>query len=125
MIGRGTDAGPIYGAISDLIFKDGPVSVFRIARNASAFISMTAKVAGRDPSGFTGCRGWLEEFEIFDEKASLEDIVATVMMHGLEHHFVLVPGDISEPLTEFAAWTGMELLDRRPMRNHLNAYDFT
>ncbi len=125
MIGRGTEAGPVFGAISDLVFRDGPVSVFRAARNASAFISMTAKVSGRDPSGFTGCRGWLEDFEIFNESASLEDVVSTVMAHGLEHHFVLVPGDISAPLTEFAAWTGMELLERRPMRNHLDARDFT
>ncbi len=125
MIGRGTEAGPVFGAISDLVFKDGPVSVFRVARDASAFISMTATVAGRDPAGFTGCRGWLEDFEIFDEKASLEDVVATVMAHGLEHHFVLVPGNISSRLSEFAAWTGMSLLDRRPMRNHLDTRDFT
>lgn len=125
MIGRGTDQGPIYGAISDLVFQAGPVSVFRVARNASAFISMTATVASRDPSGFTGCRGWLEAFKIFDQQATLEDVVSTVMAHGLEHHFVLVPGDVSAPLAEFAAWTGMDLLDRRPMRNHLNTQDYT
>ncbi len=125
MIGRGTDAGPIYGAISDLVFQAGPVSVFRVARNASAFISMTAEVVSRDPSGFSGCRGWLEGFEIFGAQATLEDVVATVMAHGLEHHFVLVPGNISAPLTEFASWTGMDLLDRRPMRNHLDRRDFT
>ncbi|MEM9778668.1 MAG: hypothetical protein AAF813_02040 [Pseudomonadota bacterium] len=125
MIGRGTDAGPIYGAISDLVFQDGPVSVFRVARDAGALFQMRATVAGREPSGFTGCRGWLEGFEIDGTPASLEDTVATVMAHGLEHHFVLVPGDISAPLAEFGAWTGMETLGLRPMRGHLDARDFT
>ena len=125
MIGRSTDTGPIYGAISDLVFKDGPVSVFRIARNAGAYFGMTANIAGRDPSGFAGCRGWLDTFEIDGEAASLEDVVATVMAHGLEHHFILVPGDVSGVLCEFASWLGMDILGRIPMRGHLDRRDFT
>lgn len=125
MIGRGTEAGPIYGAISDLVFRDGPVSLFRIARNAGALFTMKATVAGRNPSGFTGCRGWLEGFEIDGEDASLEDVVATVMAHGLEHHFVLIPDDHVGALIEFGAWTGMDILSRRPMRGYLDARDFT
>ncbi|WP_299503499.1 hypothetical protein [uncultured Roseobacter sp.] len=125
MIGRGTEAGPIYGAISDLVFRDGPVTVFRVARNAGAFFGMTARVSGRDPSGFTGCRGWLENFEIDGQRADLEDVVASVMAHGLEHHFVLVPGDIAGVLTEFASWTAMDILGRVPMRGHLDRRDFT
>ncbi|WP_299737701.1 hypothetical protein [uncultured Roseobacter sp.] len=125
MIGRGTEAGPIYGAISDLVFRDGPVTVFRVARNAGAFFGMTAWVAGRDPSGFTGCRGWLEDFEIDGQRADLEDVVASVMAHGLEHHFVLVPGDIAGVLTEFASWTAMDVLGWVPMRGHLDRRDFT
>lgn len=125
MIGRGTEAGPIYGAISDLVFRDGPVSLFRIARNAGAMFAMTAVVSGRDPNGFTGCRGWLEQFEIDGETASLEDVVATVMAHGLEHHFVLIPDDHVGALVEFGAWTGMDILGKRPMRGHLDARDFT
>ncbi|MEP5731069.1 MAG: hypothetical protein ABJL67_17065 [Sulfitobacter sp.] len=125
MIGRGTEAGPIFGAISDLVFADGETTVFRIARNASAFFGMTANVSGRDPSGFTGCRGWLQDFRIDAENASLEDVVATVMAHGLEHHFILVPGDHAATLTEFASWTGMDILGKVPMRGHLDSRDFT
>lgn len=125
MIGRGTETGPVFGAIADLVFCDGPVSVFRIARNAGALFTMTATVAGRDPSGFAGCRGWLEDFAIDGAAANLGDTVASVMAHGLEHHFVLVPGDHAGALAEFAAWTGMDILGRRPMRGHLDARDFS
>ncbi|WP_195819486.1 L-fucose/L-arabinose isomerase family protein [Roseobacter sp. MH60115] len=125
MIGRGTEAGPVYGAISDLVFRDGPVTVFRVARHASAFFGMTAQVSGQDPSGFTGCRGWLNSFEIDGQQAGLEDVVASVMAHGLEHHFVLVPGNVVGILTEFASWTGMDILGQVPMRGHLDRRDFT
>lgn len=125
MIGRGTEEGPVYGAISDLVFQDGPVTLFRIARNASTYFGMTGVIAGRDPSGFTGCRGWLEGFAIDDKAASLEDVVGTVMAHGLEHHFVLVPGDIAGVLIEFASWSGMDILGRVPMSTHLDRRNFT
>ena len=125
MIGRGTEQGPNYGAIADLVFRDGPVTVFRVARDATALFEMTAESRRRDPSGFTGCRGWLDTFRVAGEAASLEEVVATVMAHGLEHHFVLVPGDEAAALTEFASWTGMERLGPRPMRTHLAVADFS
>jgi len=79
----------------------------------------------RDPSGFAGCRSWLQDFRIADGPASPGDVVATVMAHGIEHHFVLIPGIHAAALAEFGAWTGLTPLRRRPMRDHLDATDFT
>ena len=110
MIGRGTPEGPRFGAIADLVFRDGPATAFRVSREGSAVFAMDAEVAGREPSGFDGCRGWLRDFAVAGVPASLDDVVATVMGHGLEHHFVLVPGHISEVLGEFARWTEQSIL---------------
>lgn len=125
MIGRGTPAGPVHGAIADYVFAPGPVTVFRVARDGCALFQMAANVQPRDPSGFAGCRGWLQDFQIGNDAAGLEDVVATVMAHGLEHHFILIPGSHASVLAEFAAWTGMKPLNRRPMRDHLDATDFS
>ncbi len=125
MIGRGTAQGPVFGTIADLVFADGEVSVFRLARNASALFHMNATIAGRDPSGFAGCRGWIEKFDIAGTRATLEDVVATVMAHGLEHHFVLVPGHMAGVLAEFGSWCNLSPLSYRPMRDHLEASDFS
>jgi len=125
MIGRGTEQGPIYGAIADFVFRDGPVSVFRIARDGSALFQMNSVIAGRDPSGFTGCRGWLEAFSMQGDSLTLEDTVNTVMAHGLEHHFILVPGDVSAVLAEFGAWSAMQTLGPRLAKPYLCAEDFS
>jgi len=124
MIGRGTEQGPIYGAIADLVFADGPVTVFRVARDASALFQMRSTIVGREPNGFTGCRGWFEQFTINDESVSLNDVVNTVMTHGLEHHFIVVPGDVSSVLAEFGSWTGMQSLGCRPMTSYLCTQDY-
>ena len=44
-------------------------------------------------------------------KLTLNDLIETVMEHGIEHHFVLVPGDISNELNELQYWTGMRYLN--------------
>ena len=111
MIGRGTPEGPIFGSISDLVFQSGPVTVFRISDNANKIFHMTAEIREVNPSGFTGCRGWLDSFKMNDTQISLNDLVSTVMEQGIEHHFVLVPGDITSELNELKFWSGMENLD--------------
>lgn len=125
MIGRGTPQGACFGAIADFVFAPGPASVFRIARDGGALFAMTAQIVARTPTGFAGCRGWLEGFRIGADPAGLGDVVATVMAHGIEHHFVLIPGDHAPALAEFGAWTGMTPLGMRPDRGHLDATDFT
>ena len=124
MIGRESPEGPQFGGVADFVFAPGPVTVFRVAREAGAFFQMTAEVVAQEPSGFDGCRGWMENFSILGEAASLGDVVATVMVHGIEHHFVAVPGVHTAVMGEFAAWTGMAPLARRPMRDHLVLADY-
>jgi len=119
MIGRGTEEGPIYGTISDLVFDDGPVTALRICEDAQALFEMQARVAGRTPNGYSGCRGWLRDFSIAGKEASLDDVISTVMGHGIEHHFVLVPGHHHAVLAEFSAWANMASLDRLAASNHL------
>jgi len=122
------DAGQLlvwHGGGGPLVFKDGPVSLFRVARDAGALFQMNCTVSGRDPNGFDGVRGWLEQFSMQGQTLSLEDVVNTVMAHGLEHHFILVPGDISAVLAEFGSWSAMKTLGSRPMTAGLCAEDFS
>ena len=124
MIGRESPEGPSFGAVADYVFAPGSVTVFRVVREAGAFFQMTAEVVAQDPTGFDGCRGWMEKFVILDKAASLGDVVATVMCHGIEHHFVAVPGVHISVLGEFAAWSRMTPLALRPFRDHLVLADY-
>ena len=124
MIGRAPE-GRKVGAIADFVFAPGPATVVRVARHGRALVRMTAEVVPRDPPGFLGSRGWLEGFRIADDPASLGDVVATVMAHGLDHHVVLMPGDHDADWAELGAWAGMAALGRRPWRDHFEAADFT
>ena len=120
MIGRGTQEGPKFGAIADFEFADGPHSVLRVARSGTAAFAVEGEVRAMGESGFTGCRGWVTGFSDRGQACSAEDVVTSVMEHGLEHHFVLVPGSWTDDFLEFAAWCGMELLPVIPAHGGLS-----
>ncbi|MEP4197719.1 MAG: hypothetical protein ABJL99_19010 [Aliishimia sp.] len=110
MIGRGTEAGPIYGAIADYEFADGDVTVLRVSQHGTAQFVVEGQVSPGPAIGFDGCRGWVGAFSSVDGSCSADDIVTTVMEQGLEHHFVLFPGNYLSILEEFGRWCAMSEL---------------
>ncbi|MEO9684752.1 MAG: hypothetical protein ABJF86_06525 [Tateyamaria sp.] len=110
MIGRGTEAGPIYGAIADYEFAHGECTVIRVSRHGTARFAVEGVVAEGPAPGFTGCRGWIGGFSSANGDCSARDVVTSVMEHGLEHHFILVPGLYRAAFEEFAGWCGMGAL---------------
>lgn len=119
MIGRGTEAGPIYGAIADYEFAHGDCSVLRVSRHGTAHFAVEGTVAAGPAPGFTGCRGWIGEFTSTNGPCSAQDVVTSVMEHGLEHHFILVPGHHRAVFEEFAGWCGMHALAVIPAHDGL------
>ena len=119
MIGRGTEEGPVFGAIADYEFAHGPVTVVRVARHGTAQFVVQGSVTEGPAIGFTGCRGWVGNFSSDTGACSAADIVTTVMEQGLEHHFVLVPGHLDDVFNEFAGWCGLQNLDVIPAHNGL------
>jgi L-fucose isomerase-like protein len=119
MIGRGTEAGPIYGAIADYEFAHGDCTILRVSRHGTARFAVEGTVSDGPAAGFTGCRGWIGGFSSGAGSCSARDVVTSVMEHGLEHHFILVPGLHRAVFEEFAGWCGMAPLPVIPAHDGL------
>lgn len=119
MIGRGTKQGPIFGTIADYEFAHGDYTILRVSRNAKASFAVEGSVAEGPATGFTGCRGWIGGFSSTKGRCSARDVVTSVMEHGLEHHFILVPGLQRTVFEEFAGWCGMSNLEIIPAHDGL------
>ena len=119
MIGRGTPDGPIFGAIADYEFAHGDCTVLRVSRHGTARFALEGIVGKGPASGFTGCRGWVGGFSSAAGSCSARDVVTSVMEHGLEHHFILVPGLHRAAFEEYAQWCGMKALPVIPSHDGL------
>lgn len=119
MIGRGTPDGPVFGAIADYEFAFGPCTIMRVSRHGTARFAVEGAVSKGPAPGFTGCRGWVGGFANADGPCSARDVVTSVMEHGLEHHFILVPGRHRAVFEEFCQWSGMTALPVIPAHDGL------
>ena len=107
-LGRKAPGGVRAGAIADFIFAPGPCTITRIAGDAQALVIVEGDIVAGPSAGFEGSRGWVTNFRINQQPASLADLINTALVEGLEHHFVLSTGSHGAALAEIAAWTGLQ-----------------
>ncbi|HEY8595759.1 MAG TPA: hypothetical protein VIL84_11005 [Devosiaceae bacterium] len=109
MLGRGDGQSTRPGTIADYRFAPGPVTLARIGRDGTSVFALEAQVVEGPSEGFLGARGWLEDFRVNAEPLALQDVIETVLHHGIEHHFVLMTGHHGSAFAELATWTGAKL----------------
>ena len=105
-LGRKIPNGRVTGAVANLVFREGPVTVSRLSDDGSVLFSFDAKVEKNSSKGYEGCRGWITNFTAKGQNLSLGDLVSTVFDEGLEHHFGLVEDQWSDAIEEWSYWVG-------------------
>lgn len=108
--------GPRMGAVADLRFRLGPVTVVRVGRDGAAWLALDADVVASPHPGFDGSRGWLGRFRGPDGPLAVGDVVQTLLTEGVEHHLAVVAGHHAASLRGAATWMGADLVQPRPYR---------
>ncbi len=111
MIGRGTDAQNTFGAIADFQFATGEYSIFRISDDSQGLWAIEADIVPLETgaTGYTGCRGWIRHYRSVNGTHNTQDIVSSIMQHGIEHHFILAPNRVLNILQSVAIWCQMHM----------------
>ena len=107
-LGRGNER-PM-GAVADLVFRPGPVTLARIGRDGASWFVVEGEVIDSPHAGFDGSRGWIGAFRSDSTKLSASDVIETLMANGVEHHLALVPGHHAEAVRSAAWWLGAQVI---------------
>jgi L-fucose isomerase-like protein len=103
-LGRKQPNGP-WGAVVNQILAPGECTIAYLSDDARSLWNVRAEVfADPERSGFDGDRGWIRGFRYAGADVPGRDLLETVMTTGQEHHHGFVHGDVSEALSELAAW---------------------
>lgn len=123
-LGRKTNNPPM-GAVADYRFKPQPATILRLSDNAKELFIIDADIINSPHSGFDGTRGWLSNFRYNQDALSLADLVNTIMVEGIEHHFILGPGNHHESFQEFAAWLTINPIKPQAYKPYLMRFRVT
>jgi len=105
--------------ITDLVFREGDVTVFRLLKESGHFYYFTGKFFDQDKPSFNGSRGWVNELKLYGEPINTMDLANTMLSNGLAHHFPMVMENAGKYLEEFAYWTGLKKIKRLDYRDYL------
>lgn len=117
-LGRKSDDPPM-GAVADLEFAEQDGTIFRLADDGKQMFVVDASIIDSPHKGFDGSRGWLSNFKMAGEDVSLGDVVNTIMVEGIEHHFILAKGHHEAVVQEVAAWLGINIINVQEYKNYL------
>lgn len=107
-LGRGNDR-PM-GAVADLVFRPGPVTLARIGRDGASWFVVEGEAIDSPHSGFDGSRGWIAAFRDGSTPLSVPDVIETLMSNGVEHHLALIPGHYADAVRSTAWWLGAHVI---------------
>lgn len=118
-LGRKVAGAAAMGAVADFRFRPQPVTLARVSGDTERLFFAEAEAFEGRSRGFEGSRGWLRNFQVNRQPSSLADLVNTVMVEGIEHHFGLVAGQHADALAELAAWSGLRPIAPVPYRDFM------
>ncbi len=118
-LGRKVPGSVPMGAVADFVFRPQEVTITRLGADGEELLVLEARVIDSPHLGYDGSRGWLSEFRLDHQDISLADLVNTIMVEGIEHHFVLGSGHHAGALSEIAAWTEIRSIACVSYRDHL------
>lgn len=110
-----------HGVVAQMQFEPGPVTIAAIDNRFEKVFVMTGNVLENKP-GYAGSSGWVGNLKINGEPVNIPDLINTIMVGGVNHHYSTARGHLSAEINEFAFWTGLEVLDKVPYQTHMQKF---
>jgi hypothetical protein len=108
------------GPVTDIIFPEAEVTVFRLTGESNYFYYFTGKITGEDKKSFNGSRGWVGGLRLYNQTIKPVDLMNTIFNNSIQHHFPVVFRNVGDYIEEFAYWLGLQKVERVDYRDYLS-----
>ena len=108
---RGTELEDL-GPITDITYPESDVTVFRLTGESDMFYYFTGKTFDSKKQSWYGNRGWLGELKLYREPVKVIDLMNTIFLNSIQHHYPMVLNNVSDYIEEFAYWLGLQKIKK-------------
>jgi hypothetical protein len=105
------------GVVAAMQFKPGAVTVASLNNDFDNLFLLTGEVTAK--RGYAGSSGWVANLHLNGQPVSLPDLMNTIVVERVNHHYPAARGDLTNELNEFASWAGIRVLEAIPYRPYL------
>ncbi len=106
------------GVVADMQFKPGPVTICTMDNDFDNFFIMTGDMMA-EKRAYEGSSGWMTNLKLNGENISIRDLINTISVTRMNHHYPTAFGDLTNELTEFANWKKISILQKIPYKAYM------
>ncbi|MGQ9855253.1 MAG: hypothetical protein ACUVQF_00760 [Fervidobacterium sp.] len=109
--------------VSSMQFAQMPATIARIGNNLSEYFVLSGEfLSTEDKPDYDGSRGWLGKLKYFGEEINILDLVNTLLVRKLEHHFPVVKGTWESEVIEVMNWLDINPVQKVPYKDYYQNY---
>ena len=72
-----------------------------------------------DKEAYYGSSGWVTDLKMHGEPLSIKDLINTISVNRINHHYPTAFGDLTNELCEFANWKKIKILQKIPYKPYM------
>lgn len=115
----GSCSSPIEGGVYDMVFFPGSVTMARLTGEGDRVFAFTGEIMEKTDGSFDGARGWVRNIRVDGKPVAVIDLVNSIMVQGMQHHYPLIRGDVFSELMEICAWLDIDSVGMTEYRPYL------
>lgn len=96
-------------AVHDLELKAQHITCMRFTGEFEKLFLLDAEVPEPGKPRYFGSAGWAGRLRLNRKPVSALDLVNTILVSGIPHHYPIVPGDLTAAAAEAASWLGIPM----------------
>ena len=106
------------GVVADMTFKTGDVTIATLQNNFNNLFVLTGTVM-ENKEAYYGSSGWVNNLKIDGKNVDIVELLNTIMVNRVNHHYPTVYDNLYEELVEFANWKKVNIFKPVKYENYM------
>lgn len=106
------------GVVADMNFKPGDITIATLNNDFNHLFVMTGSIM-KDKKPYYGSSGWVNNIRIAGHPTTIPELINTIMVNGVNHHYPTSYDNLYEELAEFAFWKDITIFQPVPYQNFM------
>jgi len=107
------------GITRDMVFAPGKATVARLDASLENMLLLEGDIQQEGKPSHKGSRGWMEHLKLNGSPIAVRDLVNTILVRRLPHHYPVIMGNWTKEVSEICAWLGIGKLEPVPYEDCL------
>jgi L-fucose isomerase-like protein len=95
------------GVVAHLQMKPGPITICSMDNSFDNLFVLTGEIMA-DKKGYNGGSGWVNNIMMGKRHVTIKELINTISVQKINHHYPTAFGHIEPEIREFASWKGLK-----------------